>query len=271
MNNALYKLISFDLDGTLLRDDKTISKETVNVLNRLSKDGYIIVISTGRSMVGIPDEIKKIKTIDYFITSNGASCVDRNGKYLIKNWINYNDIKELVADKNFFVEYLISGKWYISSEDLNQIPNIIEDKSIVEYILSTRNIIHDNLDDLHIEKINLNFSKNNYDYALNKIEDFIKRQKNLRAWTDKKHKMDIYNIEATKGNVLKSLASFHHIELSEIISFGDDDNDLEMLTSSGCSVAMKNSSDMLKKVAMYTTRFDNNNDGVAEFIKQYKL
>ena len=271
MNNNKYKIIVMDLDGTLLRDDQTISNETIRVLENLSKAGYILVISTGRSMVGIPKEIKNIDSIDYFITSNGASCVDKDGIYVLKNWLKYDDIGELVIDNNFFVEYLISGKWYASSDDLKHIFDIIEDKNIVDYIRSTRNIIGNDLHNRSFEKINLNFSKDYYSYASKKIKNIVKNNKNIRTWTDKNHKLDIYSTVATKGNALKQLAKSINVQLSEVIAFGDDDNDLEMLSYIGCSVAMKNGNDNVRKIAKYTTAFDNNNDGVIKFIKKRPL
>ena len=264
---------SIDLDGTLLKDDNTISNETYNTLKKLSNDGYLITISTGRSMIGIPEEIKKMNFIDYFITSNGASCINKNYKHIIKNWIKYNDIKEIIKDSNFLVEYLIDGNWYIHSNDIKQIQNIIDDKKIVDYILATRKIISKEfyLEDsnVEVEKINLNFSKDNYKYALDQINDFVKKNKNIRSWTDKKHKIDLYNVFATKGNALKQLANYANVKLNEIIAFGNDNNDLEMLKYAGYSVAMKTGNDDLKKVANIVSKCDNNNDGVEKFLKKF--
>ncbi len=271
MNNNKYKMVSIDLDGTLLTKNKTISMKTIHVLEKLSKAGYIIVISTGRSMIGIPKKIRNINCVDYFITSNGASCVDKNGRYVIENWINYNDVEEFIKDNNFFVEYLISGQWYITKDDLKQITRVIKDKRIVDYIVDTRNIIDNSLNGMNIEKINLNFSHDKYYYALKKVNNVVKNSKKIRTWTDKKHKLDIYSIYATKGNTLKQLANNINIDSSQIIAFGDDDNDLEMLSYVGCAVAMKNGNDNVKNKAKYITEFDNDNNGVAEFIKNYLI
>lgn len=266
-------MIAIDLDGTLLKDDNTISTKTYNTLKKLSMEGYLITISTGRSIIGLPEVIKKMNFIDYFITSNGTSCIDKDYKCVIKNWIKYNDIKEIIADNNFMVEYLIEGKWYIQSKGIEQIQNIIDDKMIVDYILKTRKVIENEVNlekgNVEVEKINLNFSKDNYEYALNQINSFVKKNKNIRSWTDKKHKIDLYNVFATKGNVLKQLACYANIELNEIIAFGNDTNDLEMLKFSGYSVAMKNGNDEVKKVANIISEYDNNNDGVEKFLKKF--
>ena len=42
-------LVAIDLDGTLLKDDKSISKESINYLHQFEKEGNIIVITSGRA------------------------------------------------------------------------------------------------------------------------------------------------------------------------------------------------------------------------------
>lgn len=264
-------MISIDLDGTLLNDDGKISIEAYRILQKLSKKGIIIVVSTGRSMVGIPEIIKKSDFIDYYITSNGASCYTKNEKCIIKNWINYNDIKAMENEPIFVIEYLINGQWYVDLNKIESLKKIINDNKIIEYILNTRKNLNNlsDLKNLMIEKININFNEKDYEYAKNKINSFVNEKNNIRTWTDKKHKMDIYNISATKGNSLKILSKKIKILSEEIIAIGNDDNDLEMLKFVGCSIAMKNGNKNIKKIANYVTKYDNNNNGVYEFIKGF--
>ena len=59
----------------------------------------------------------------------------------------------------------------------------------------------------------------------------------------------------------------YHLPLSEAIAFGDNYNDLEMLESVGCGVAVDNARDEVKAVAEHIT-LHHSKDGVAEFLKQ---
>ena len=68
---------------------------------------------------------------------------------------------------------------------------------------------------------------------------------------------------------MKQLANYANVKLNEIIAFGNDNNDLEMLKYAGYSVAMKNGNDDLKKVANIVSKCDNNNDGVEKFLKKF--
>lgn len=267
-NSKRKKIISIDLDGTLLRDNNDISKKTFKVLQKLSNMNNIIVVSTGRSLIGIPKSIRDINFIDYYITSNGTTCINKNNNIIIRNWFDYEDIKDITDDKHFLIEYLIYGKWYIDNT-LN-LSKIIKDQEILEYIKKTRTLVNRDFFNLNhiIEKINVNFMEDDFNYAFNKINTFIK-DKNLRCWSDKKHKLDIYSKSANKGNTLKDLSNLLKIDSNNIIAFGNDENDIEMLKYAQNSVAMINSSGNLKKVAKFVTTESNNNDGVSIFLNNY--
>ena len=65
------KLLLFDLDGTLLRSDKTISEYTMNVLQKCKEQGIIVGISTSRAEQNCLSFLPKLKP-DILITSGGA-------------------------------------------------------------------------------------------------------------------------------------------------------------------------------------------------------
>ncbi len=267
----MYNMVVFDLDGTLLNSKGTISNNAIKTLEKLSNRGYIITVATGRSMIGIPNCVKSIPYIDYYITSNGASCIDKSGVHIFKNWIDFSSIKSIIK-KDYLVEYLIDGKWYIDSQDEGSLKKIIKDTKIANYILNTR-IRIDNIEqkfehqNVYFEKINLNFPIESYEKSFVEIYNEINQNKKLRVWTDRKHKLDIYSKLATKGNAVKQLSEYLKINQKQIIAFGDDDNDLEMLTFVGCPVAMKNGNDNIKKIAKGITNFTNDEDGVTIFLQ----
>ncbi len=75
----------------------------------------------------------------------------------------------------------------------------------------------------------------------------------------------------TKGGAVEKAADFLHIEASEIAAFGDDVSDLEMLRFCGHGVAMINGLEEVKAAAGYVTEYDNDQDGVAQFIEEHFL
>ncbi|MFP7737476.1 HAD family hydrolase [Priestia aryabhattai] len=71
----------------------------------------------------------------------------------------------------------------------------------------------------------------------------------------------------SKGKAVLEVADQLNIDKSEIISFGDSYNDLEMISSTGLGVAMGNACDQLKEVANYITK-SNKDDGVAYVLEE---
>jgi len=70
-------LILTDLDGTLLREDKTLSPINRAALERAAAQGAEVVVATGRFYGGIPQELRDLPFLRYFILMNGAKVYDR--------------------------------------------------------------------------------------------------------------------------------------------------------------------------------------------------
>ena len=71
------KLILMDLDGTLLREDKRLSPANRAALERAAAQGAEVVVSTGRLYAGVPQELRDLPFLRYFILMNGAKVYDR--------------------------------------------------------------------------------------------------------------------------------------------------------------------------------------------------
>lgn len=82
--------------------------------------------------------------------------------------------------------------------------------------------------------------------------------------------LELSAIGTTKGTGLMKLCQHLKLDMSEVISVGDADNDLDVLSKAGLAVAMKNANDNVKKIADVIVA-DCDNDGVAEAIEKYLL
>ena len=78
------------------------------------------------------------------------------------------------------------------------------------------------------------------------------------------------NAESSKWVAINSIIEKFGISKENVIAFGDDINDLEMIKNAGTGVAMGNAEEQLKSIANYITD-TNVNDGVAMFLKKYIL
>ena len=73
----MLRMIALDLDGTLLRSDKTLSARTRQVLESYIAKGTHVVVASGRSYDSLPQEVLSVPGIDYAITSNGVVIFHR--------------------------------------------------------------------------------------------------------------------------------------------------------------------------------------------------
>ena len=75
---------------------------------------------------------------------------------------------------------------------------------------------------------------------------------------------------AMKESALKKASEYFNIPFADIISFGDDINDMNMLKTSGVGVAMGNAINAVKEAADYITE-TNDNEGISVWINKYLL
>ncbi|HEY3369715.1 MAG TPA: HAD-IIB family hydrolase [Prolixibacteraceae bacterium] len=94
----MLKLVATDLDGTFLKNDKSISKENLDTLHSLGERGILRVIATGRNLIKTQEVIAQHIPFDYIVFSSGAGVYDcRNEKLLFYQNINKTDVQNLSA------------------------------------------------------------------------------------------------------------------------------------------------------------------------------
>ena len=75
--------------------------------------------------------------------------------------------------------------------------------------------------------------------------------------------------ESSKFNGIKKLSDYLNINVKDIIAFGDGLNDIDMVNNSGYGVALKNALEEVKLVSDDITEFDNDHDGVVNYLKEF--
>ncbi|MBQ1504836.1 MAG: HAD hydrolase family protein, partial [Oscillospiraceae bacterium] len=79
------RLLALDIDGTILTDDKRLTKRTASAIRGASEKGIQVVLVTGRPLSGIPQALADISGIRFAITSNGAATTDRIRKTRLRS------------------------------------------------------------------------------------------------------------------------------------------------------------------------------------------
>ena len=133
-----YKLLGFDLDGTILTGQKKLTARTKKALEDAVAQGVIVLPATGRPFSGIPEEIMEVRGIRYALTSNGARIVDaQEGSVLYERPVP-KEITEKILDiydkYDTLQEIYFQGVGYISEYDLKRVDQIMESPAMAEYI-----------------------------------------------------------------------------------------------------------------------------------------
>ena len=224
------KMIVTDLDGTLLKNDKTISKNTIEAINELRMRGHKFVIATARPLRAAKKFLESVET-DAGIYHNGALIYKLGEKIAVES--------DDVLYSNFNVEHLWPGTDYIiTAADFAELEGKKADKVIIE-VSSMEDMERYKeflSDDLYIQ------------LSENKIGMIMKKN-------------------ATKSNGIIFSAQSYGINIDDVICFGDDYNDIDMLTLCGTGICMANGVQKAKDAADVLCD-TNENDGVAKWIKE---
>ena len=259
MNHAV-KMIVTDLDGTLLRTDKSISEQTRQTLSRCRKEGIKVVYATGRG-----GSVKSIVSNEFFdgrISMNGAIAKDNDT--IIYNRLIPNQISRPVLmacnQKGINVTSEISGMHY-SNFVVTDFWPLTTNFKIVDFS-------HHEID---AEKI---YTPNPTDEEISFIERMLPDDLYFVATSDMTANRgvlgQIMHKDATKAKAIAALAQHWGILQSEIVAFGDDFNDIDMLSYAGIGVAMKNAVDEVKAVSDFIC-LSNDEDGLALWVRENVL
>jgi len=245
------KMVVTDLDGTLLREDKTISERSLSALKQCRERGIKVVYATGRGGSAtflVPEEL-----FDGKVCANGAKAFAGNEPVYNKLMPSEHVRDLLIAADNVGVKIVAeSGGWHYGNFDVTETWSWLPQSEIVDFVKL----------DIEVEKI----------YAiLERPEDAEVIKRHLPEYTYLYLSRDgfamVMHKDAVKSKALAALAAHWSTERSDIVSFGDDTNDIELLKYSGVGIAMGNALDEVKSVADEICDA-NDNDGIAKWLEE---
>lgn len=251
------KLIVTDLDGTLLRTDKTVSDRTIQVLQKCREQGIAIAMATARYWIAT-ERYRNLLHPDYLITGDGT--VVHCGE-------------ELVCECGFSREK--------TDAIIAMIQSAVPEAEIVS--AADRTVYWNSL---HIAESDRLYRAVYFDYKsplpvpAHKIAAYLPNRECAEEIAARCGcKLICYRGEnmyafipeqAGKAYMIQQLVEKLQISLENVVAFGDDGNDLEMLQLCGVGVAVANALPEIKKVADHVT-LSNDEDGVAVFMEQNVL
>jgi len=270
------KLISLDLDGTLMLPDHiTVSEENKKSLKTAHDRGVKIAISSGRTLSVINRVIEQIPFVDYVMYSDGAAVFDvKEKKVVYEKLIDFSTVKSIVSFLNtteVYYNLYIDGKIATQNGRLRYYYNHGLPQAFIDDYMNNTTVYDNLLESIKDKPVELIVG------FFNTMDDCEKARKYVDAFSDSlyitsalKNEFEMTNINATKGKTTEFICKREGICKNEVLAVGDSLNDLPMLEAAGISVAMGNADDNVKENADYVTK-TNAEDGVAKAIKKFVL
>ena len=262
------KIFFFDLDGTLLDSKKRITDKTMEALKKYSEAGNYFCINTGRAIEsakavyqGLLPNLKG----SFLCGSNGTQIysVDED-RFLFKTGVELSLVPRIL---DLAAQYDMHCHTY--NED-----HIVSrwNGECMEYyrrVIKTPLIVTDNEMDYLSEPPSKMIAIELHDH--DKQERFRMALKEmvgdkLTLLYSNPYYMEIFPSIAGKGSAVKRLSKILGVDIKDTYAAGDEQNDISMIQAAGLGIAMINGSDIVKESADVVTTYDNDHDGLAEFI-----
>lgn len=254
------KMICTDIDGTLTLHDGNIGEFTIETIKNLTKNGYLVVLCTARSRESAIAISKKVGASPYVICSNGAEIYDyKNNRAIYSNTTKLN---------------LYTKLWDYCCQNKMSMSLSINDKEYVNEKFWPEQIKIKNLNKLLQEDAKVKqcmIVSNNYktiSNLFNKKEQFIPLKSACRKIEHEScgFWFNLLDNNCSKGNAILFLRDHLNLHDIEIISFGNDYNDISMFQNSTKAYAVANCDEEIINYVDDLT-LASHEEGVALFLK----
>ncbi|GAA2901318.1 Cof-type HAD-IIB family hydrolase [Enterococcus pseudoavium] len=263
------KLIAIDLDGTTLNQESKITDKTAKTLHRAIADGHSVVIATGRPYRMSKNFYHDLQLTTPMINFNGA-LVHLPGK-------KWADEQEASINRRIVFEMLAEKKNlkldFIAAE--NRDTFFIDDlKFFDQHFFASDFATSDNLLTVNTLRTNptsilLRSQPENVVGVSDELKQQFGTEVEVNTWGGPNPILEVVAKGIQKAHGLKRVIKSLNVKQEDVLAFGDEHNDVDMLKFAGWGVAMANGTDQLKAVANDITEKPNTEDGLADYLTKY--
>ena len=263
------RLVATDLDGTFLKDDRTVSQKCLEALELLGRKNITRVVATGRNMLKVRDVLDEQVPFDFIVYSSGAGIYDwKNRKNIFTQNINSETSKKLLS---FFVQKKLNfhaffpspenhKHWYWRGENgCEEFERYFNYNKKYGFELKEDEIPDTELSQLLIF---IPENKGKFEHLKKEIEKFRSDIRVIRTsspitrgyiW------IEIFHKSVSKGNGVKHICDLKGIDRKQTLGIGNDYNDLDLLEFTNHSFVTENAPEEIK--VMFQTVPSNEKDG----------
>lgn len=253
------KIVFFDIDGTLLDEQKQLPPSTIEAIRRLKQAGVYVAIATGRAPFMF-EHVRRQLGIDSFVSFNGQYVVFE-GNTLHKQPLRREKVRELTEEAHQNGHPLV----FMDAEKMRA---SVDDHPHIHVSMESLKFAHPPVDALYYE------NKDIYQALLFcRAEEetlYVRNYPEFRfvRWHDVS--TDVLPAGGSKAEGIRLMMEKLGIGKEDVYAFGDGLNDIEMLSFVGTGVAMGNACEEVKRVADFVTK-PVGEEGIWHGLKQLKL
>lgn len=273
MNNI--KLVATDLDGTFLKNNKTISDKNLEALELLGARNVVRVVATGRNLRKVHEVIPLDTPFDYIVYSSGAGVFDwKEQKEMFHQNIIQSSAQKLlkyfttrdISFHAFFPAPENHNHWYFRGDNsCEEFERYFDFNKAFSYELNTKKLPETELcqflviikeDKFHFEKLKV---------EIEAICDQIRVIRTSSPITSGYIWIEIFHQSVSKGNGVKHICDLKGINRNQTVGIGNDFNDLDLLGFTQHSYLTENAPSELKE--KFPRVPSNENDAFAHVIQ----
>lgn len=290
----MYKLLTIDLDGTLLNSYGEVSDNTKNALRKVVNQGTEVVLASGRPISSTKTLALELGVDNYLISGNGAIVYDiKNEEIIYDKFLNKEQVLKIakICEANS-IFYNIYTEDEVISESLNY--NVLfyhkENLKKIEGKRTHINIVQDIVKYIEEHEIDrflkvtvCDESRMIFNSIIRKLKEIDNidildvehmSKKKIKSGTEdvsiEYHYTEITNKNVNKWTAIEFLMERLNISREDVVAIGDNVNDKEMLVNAGLGIVMGNSNPQIKEIGDKVVA-DNNSEGVLEAINNFIL
>lgn len=225
------KALFLDIDGTILRSDRSMSERVIKAIKQIEKTGTIISLATGRSWNSLKKFYQQLELTDPVICYNGACIVGgADGNLMFESNLDEKVSRYAIEQsRKHHIEFLA----YQNSQLIYEYKGERLEEYHQQVNLDALTINFDSLDTLKFTKcIFLSTNKNKLESIRIDMEKQFSPNLISITYSDPRY-LEILAGGVDKGRGLRKVCQHYNIAVSDSVAIGDGWNDLSLLKSAG--------------------------------------